>query len=114
MGILILLLVVGAVVYFFASARSRREAAVESRVKKMISAGVGSATFADLYYEAAKAYAVSKGAKAADHESAAAKIVIDGCVYFVFFMRDSGGRTVISAERDSDVTKRILDDMSRW
>lgn len=108
MGTILIVAVVAAVVYFFASSKSRRDAAVESRVTKMVSAGVRSSTFPDLYYEAAKAYAVSKGATAADNESAAAKMIIGGMVYFVVFIRDTDGGTMITAERDADVTKRTL------
>lgn len=113
MGFLIVILIVGGVVYFFASAKSRRDTAVEARVKRMVSSGVGYSTFPDLYYEAAKSYAISKGATAADRESASAKVVIDAAVYFVVFIRDTSGGTIITVERDSDVTKRVLDDMNR-
>ena len=113
MGFLILIIAVALIVYFFASSKTRRDTAVESRVNRMVSSGVSSSTFPDLYYEAAKSYAISKGATAADHESASAKVVISGTVYFVVFIRDTGGGTIITVERDSDVTKRILDDMNR-
>ena len=113
MGVLILILVVAGIVYFFASSKTRRDTAIESRVKRMVSSGVSSSTFPDLYYEAAKSYAISKGATAADHESASAKVIIDGNVYFVVFIRDTGGGTIITAERDSNVTKRILNGTNR-
>ncbi len=113
MGFLILIIAVALIVYFFASSKTRRDTAVESRVNRMVSSSVSSSTFPDLYYEAAKSYAISKGATAADHESASAKVVISGTVYFVVFIRDTGGGTIITVERDSDVTKRILDDMNR-
>lgn len=113
MGFLIVLLIVGGAVYFFASAKSRRDSAVETRIRRMVSSGVRSSAFADLYFEAARSYAVSKGATAADHESAAAKVVIDGQVYFVVFIRDASGGTMISVDRNSDVESFILDDMKR-
>ena len=113
MEVVILILAVAGIVFFFASYKTRRDMAVESRVKRMVAAAVSSSTFSDLYYDAAKSYAVSKGAKAADHESASAKIVIDGSVYFVVFIRDTGGGTIITVESDSNVTKRMLDDMNR-
>lgn len=113
MGVLLLILAVAGIVYLFASPKTRRDTAVESRVKRMVSSGVGYSTFPDLYYEAAKSYAISKGATAADRESASAKVVIDAAVYFVVFIRDTSGGTIITVERDSDVTKRVLDDMNR-
>lgn len=113
MGIFILIIAVAGIVYFFASSKTRRDTAVESRVKRMLSSGVSSSTFPDLYYEAAKSYAISKGATAADHESASAKVVIDGSVYFVVFIRDTDGGTIISAQRNSGVTKKILGDINR-
>jgi hypothetical protein len=61
MGFLILILVVAGIVYFFASSKTRRDTAIESRVNRMVSSGVSSSTFPDLYYEAAKSYAISKG-----------------------------------------------------
>lgn len=50
------------------------------------------ATFSDLYYEAAKSYAVAKGAQAADDQSASANVVVNGSVYFVVFIRERDGR----------------------
>ena len=88
--------VVIAAVYFFASSKSRRDAAIETRVKKMLAAGVDYATFSDLYYEAAKSYAVAKGAQAADDQSASAKVVVNGSVYFVVFIRERDGGTTIT------------------
>ena len=113
MGFLIVILIAGGIVYFFASAKSRRDTAVETRVKRMVSSGVQSSTFPDLYYEAARSYAVAKGATAADHESASAKVVIDGQVYFVVFIRNHDGGTMITADLHRNVEKAILDDMSR-
>jgi len=113
MGFLIALLLVGGIVYFFASAKSRRDAAVETRVKRMVSSGVQSSTFPDLYYDAAKSYAVAKGATAADHESASAKVVIDGQVYFVVFIRNHDGGTMITADLHRNVERAVLDDMMR-
>lgn len=113
MEFFIIILIVSSLVYLFASAKSRRDSAVETRVKRMISSGVHSSTFSDLYYEAAKSYAVAKGATAADHESASAKVVINGQVYFVVFIRDYDGGTMITADLLSNVEKSILSNMSR-
>ncbi len=113
MGELIFVLVVAGVVYFFASHKTRRDSAIESRVKRMVSAGVKSSDFSDLYYEAAKSYAISKGDTVADHLSASAKVVIDGNVYAVIFIRDKDGGTYITVDHYSDVIKTILGDMSR-
>ena len=73
-------------IYIFASRISRRDDAVESRVKKMVSAGRGSASFSDLYFEAARSYAIEKGAKAPEPNAASANILVDGRKYFVVFL----------------------------
>ena len=78
---------VGYGIYLYASRKSRRDEAVESRVTRMVAAGVAGAEFPDLYYDAARAYAVAKGATAANDESAAATVLVDGRSYFVVFIR---------------------------
>ena len=113
MEFFIVIIIVGGIVYFFASSKSRRDSAVEARVKKMVSSGVHSSTFSDLYSEAARSYAVAKGATAADHESASAKVVIDGQVYFVVFIRGHDGGTMITVNLDRNVENSILEDMRR-
>lgn len=96
-------------IYIFASRTSRRNDAVESRVKKMVAAGRGSASFSDLYFEAARSYAIEKGAKAPEPNAASAHILVDGRKYFVVFSRAASGGTMISVE-DADVVKhRIFD-----
>ncbi len=98
MEVFILVLVVAAVVYFFSSSKTRRDNAIETRVKRMVEGGVDYATFSDLYYEAAKAYAISKGAKAADDREASATVVVDGSVYFVVFIKERDGGTTITVD----------------
>lgn len=97
---IVVLIVVVAGVYFFASHKSRRSEAVESRIRRMVSAGVSSSSFPDLYFEAAKSYAISKdGRYGADLESASALIIIAGSVYSVVFVRSVDGGTIINAVR---------------
>ncbi|KAB2784578.1 hypothetical protein F9K97_16515 [Brucella anthropi] len=72
----------GCAIYFYASRKSRRDEAVETRVKKMVSAGKDYAVFSDLYFEAARSYAIAKGAQAADHEAASATVLVDSTPYF--------------------------------
>lgn len=93
------------VIYIFASRKSRRNGAVEDRVRKMISAGKQYTTFGDLYFEAARSYAIAKGANAPDKDAASTKMIVNGRTYFVVFMRDHGGGTVISA-RESHFVER--------
>lgn len=110
MVIAILVVLALVAVYFVASSKSRRDNAIESRVRKMVGAGVADSTFPSLYYAAAKAYAISKGAMGADDQSCAARVVIDGQVYFVVFSRDEGTGTDINVQRDEDVTRMVMDD----
>jgi len=97
-------------IYIFASRRSRRNDAVESRVSKMVSAGKNYAIFSDLYFEAAKSYAIEKGAKAADQMSASARILVDGRTYFVVFTKAANGGTMISVEDVEAVKRRVFDE----
>ncbi|WP_368495624.1 tetratricopeptide repeat protein [Pseudomonas fulva] len=101
----------GYCIYIFASRTTRRDNAVESRIKIVISSGKESISFKDLYYEAAKSYAVAKGAKAADKDSASARIIVEGRTYSVIFIRDVGGGTSIIARDSKIVDKEIEDDL---
>lgn len=100
------LALIGYGIYMYASRKSRRDEAVEGRVKRMVDAGRINASFPDLYFEAARSYAIAKGANAPEADAASAKILIEGTSYFVVFMRESGG-TAISVERSSDVTREL-------
>lgn len=105
MGVFFLVVFVAVVVYFFASSKTRRDTAIESRVQKMIRGNVDFASFSDLYFEAAKSYAVSKGATAADDQSASAKVVVNGTVYFVVFTRQRDGGTSISVDTEKNMER---------
>lgn len=94
----------GYAIYAFASRKSRRDDAVESRIKKMISAGIENTVFSDLYFDAARSYAIEKGAQSPEQDAASATIILNGRTYFVIFMRDSGGGTRISI-RDGHVVE---------
>jgi hypothetical protein len=93
------LALLGIGIYFLASRRSRRSDAIESRVRKLVKAGEDYAQFSDLYYEAARGYAVEKGAKAADDQSASATVVVDGRPYWVVFSRAFDGGTCIGVQQ---------------
>lgn len=103
------LALIGLGIYLVASRKSRRSDAVENRVKKMVSAGKDYAVFADLYFEAARSYAVEKGAKAPEQNVASAHIVVDGRTYFVVFTRAASGGTAIGVEDADAVRRRIFD-----
>jgi hypothetical protein len=105
------LALIGLGIYLVASRKSRRSDAIESRVKKMVSAGKDYAVFADLYFEAARSYAIAKGAKAADENAASAHIVVDGRTYFVVFTRAASGGTIFGVEEADSVRQRIFDDV---
>ena len=97
------LLLVGYLIYFFASRDSRRDKAVESRVKKMVSLGREYAEFPELYYDAAKSYALAKGATEtnSDRDSSSATILVNGRSYFVVFIRHQTGNGTSMSVRDS-------------
>jgi hypothetical protein len=98
----------GYAIYIFASRRSRRDDAVEDRVKRMILAQKDYAVFSDLYFEAARSYAIAKGASAPEQDAASATMIVDGCSYFVVFVRAVGGGTAISV-RDSRTVEREIE-----
>ncbi len=105
------LALIGLGIYLFSSHKSRRNDAIESHVKKMVSAGKDHAVFADLFFEAARSYAIAKGAKAADENAASAHIVVDGRTYFVVFTRAASGGTIFGVEEADSVRQRIFDDV---
>jgi hypothetical protein len=113
MAIVIVFVLFGGLIYLFASRKGRRDDAVERRVKRMVSAGVSDATFHDLYFEAARAYAISKGATAAERDAASATMLIDGRTYFVVFMRDGRSNTAISVKDTESVERELLSFASR-
>lgn len=95
------------VVFLVVTRGSRRDTAIENRVRRMISAGENFAVFEDLYFEAAKSYAVAKGSSSDDNESASTKAVIDGEVYMLYFSRAVGGGTSILVEDYDDHRERM-------
>jgi hypothetical protein len=113
MGVIIAFALFGGLIYLFASRKSRRDDAVELRVRRMVSGGVSNATFHDLYFEAAKAYAIAKGATAADRDAASATMLVDGRTYFVVFMRERGSGTTISVRDAASVERELLSFASR-
>lgn len=90
----------GYLIYIFSSRKSRRDGAVEARVKKLIQENRSHGVFADLHFEAARSYAMAKGAQSPEQDAASTTIIVNGRSYFVTFMMDVGGGTAISA-RDS-------------
>ncbi|MFK3711109.1 hypothetical protein [Leclercia adecarboxylata] len=94
-------------IYLFLSKEKRRNSAIENRIKKMILSGVNYCGFKEIYYEAAKSYAISKGSRAADNESAGATIEINGKNYFAVFIRRNDGGVDISLQYEEQVTKFV-------
>ena len=92
------LALVGYTIYIFVSSKKRRDTAIEDRVRRMIKGKLNFATFHDVYFEAASAYAKSHGASAkpVDPNFALTHIEIDGDEYEIGFMKNSGGGTVIT------------------
>lgn len=99
---------VGYGIYIWASRKSRRNDAIEGRVKKMVSNGKNHAVFNDLYFEAARTYAIEKGAKAADSTSASAHILVGGKTYFVVFSKAAGGGTAFRVEDAQAARDRVF------
>lgn len=66
----------------------------------MLLAGTSYAAFEDVYFEAARAYAIDKGANYPEHDAAGATIQISGRSYFVVFSRSVQGGTLINIRED--------------
>ncbi|MFD3191763.1 hypothetical protein ACFMPD_16045 [Sedimentitalea sp. HM32M-2] len=102
------LLVIGGLIYFVASHKSRRDKAVESRVKRMVSKGLDQALSSDLFFEAARSYAVSKGARAPEKDAASTHMLVDGEMYFVVFARAAQGGTMISVRPKDEGRTEVM------
>ena len=105
------LLLIGYLIYIYASRHTRKERAVEGRIRRMVAARRDMATFSELYYEAARSYAISKGCTYSDNEAASAAVMIDGKAYYVVFLRERDGGTTITLEDHAEVKKRMQDDV---
>lgn len=64
----------------------------------MLLAGTSYAAFEDVYFEAARSYAIDNGASQPEHEAAGATIQISGRSYFVVFSRSVKGGTLINVK----------------
>ena len=102
------LLLIGGLIYFVASHKGRRDKAIESRVKRMVSNGLDQALSSDLFFEAARSYAVSKGAKAPEKDAASTHMLVDGETYFVVFTRAVQGGTMISVRPKDEVRTEVM------
>jgi len=105
------LVLIGYLIYIYASRHTRKERAVEDRMRRMIIAGRNMATFSELYYEAARSYAISKGCTVSDHESASAAVMLDGKAYNAIFLRERDGGTTITVQDHAVVQKWMQDDV---
>lgn len=100
----------GYTIYVFSSRKSRRDEAVESRVKKLIAAGESYSTFSDLYFDAARKYAEEKGGTS-EQDYASVRMLVSDRLYSVSFMNDGGGGTNISVMDWRDVENQIERDL---
>ena len=75
----------------------------------MVDRAEGYAVFDDIYFEAARSYAIDNGAKAADATSASARVDIGGKTYSVVFSKSVAGGTVFGVEDAKVVRERLLD-----
>lgn len=105
------LIFAGLLIYFFASRKSRRDEAVEGRIKKMIQLGRQQAEFGDLHFEATRSYAIAKGAMAPEKDAASARVIIDGRTYSAIFTRALKGGTVIFVRTASSVEAELEKDL---
>lgn len=76
-------------------AKSRRRKAIEERVKRMLLSRVDFAEFNDLFFEAARKFALENGAKHPDSDAASTYIQLGGRLYNIIFTRSSSGGTWI-------------------
>ena len=107
------LLLIGGLIYFVASHKSRRDKAVESRVRRMVSKGLDQALSSDLFFEAARSYAVSKGTRAPERDAASTHMLVGGEVYFVVFTRAAQGGTMISVRPINEVRTQMFGHFTR-
>lgn len=107
------LVLIGYLIYIYASRHTRKERAVEDRMRRMIVAGRNMATFSELYYEAARSYAISKGCTVSDHESASAAVMLDGKAYNAVFLRERNGGATITLQDHEVVQKKCNRDLER-
>lgn len=107
---LIFIAVVAYVIYLYASRETRRDKAVETRVRRMLGARTEYAEFDEVYFEAAKAYAIAKGG-GGDDRAASADVMIAGHALSVTFVRDNGGGTVFMIESVADRDAWLLSSM---
>ncbi|EKT4440585.1 TPA: tetratricopeptide repeat protein [Stenotrophomonas maltophilia] len=105
------LVLIGYLIYIYASRHTRKERAVEGRIRAMIAAKKDVATFSELYYEAARSYAISKGCTVSDHEAASAGVMIDGKAWNAVFLRERDGGTTITLQDHAAVEKWIQNDV---
>lgn len=105
------LVLIGYLIYIYASRHTRKERVVEGRIRAMIAAKKDVATFSELYYEAARSYAISKGCTVSDHEAASAAVMIDGRAHYVVFLRERDGGTTITLQDHAEVERRTQDDV---
>lgn len=87
----------------------RRNGIIEGRIREMVSRSEQYSIFNDLFFESARGYAIEKGAKAAEANSASARVEIDGTFYVVVFCKAAGGGTVFDVEEAAAVKRRIFD-----
>ena len=68
-------------------------------------------TFDELYYEAARSYAVSKGANIDPRypDVISAKVLIEGAVYFAMFLRAASGGTIVRLEEARRAEARLFE-----
>lgn len=100
---------IGLGIYLFATHKSRRADTIENCVKKMVSVSKDYAVFSDLHFDAARSYAIEKGAKAPEPNAASLRMLVDGTIYFVVFTKATSGGTIISVEEADAVKRRIFD-----
>lgn len=101
------LALVAYIIYLFASRKSRRDEAIEGRIKAMVSSKTSRATFDKLYFESARSFAIAKGARMPEQDVASAQVLVDGRRYFATFLRTNSGGTEILLDTASAVEEKV-------
>lgn len=106
---ILFLIIAGFLIYFYSSRDSRRDKAVENRIRRMLDSNTDMATFEDLYFEAASSYAKSKGSRRDDWDANSVDTMIDGKSLSVTFLREIRGGTTICIESTQVRDQRFSD-----
>lgn len=93
--------------YLFFTSPAFRHGPVEAKLIRMVEQHQNYAQFPDLGFDRAKRFAVDKGSKRADQQTAFVAILLRDDGYAVSFTRVPGGGTAILLEKLSDLRRQF-------